>query len=128
MIADNITLPPDWQNWTMDKWRFEQWSGLSDDVLHTHVGLLLLVGAAIVLRRPPWHWLPWSIVLVVECINETYDMYQNTIQTTENSFKASVHDFWLTLLWPTLILLVFPWFARVRQRAATGAEDRPAEG
>jgi hypothetical protein len=126
-LPDNITLPPDWQNWTMDKWRFEQWSGLSDDVLHTHVGLLLLVTAALVLRRAPWHWLPWGIVFVVECANETYDMYQNKILTTENSLKASSHDFWLTLLWPTLILLLFPWFARIRQHTGT-AQEQSAEG
>ena len=99
-------------DWTLDKWRFEQWSGLSDDVLHVHAGLLLVFLVAVCLRQKPWHWAPWLVVVIAETVNEIHDLTQTAHPSSENTLAASWHDFWLTLLWPTVMLLAIPRFLR----------------
>ncbi|WP_375380944.1 hypothetical protein [uncultured Sphingomonas sp.] len=82
--------------------------GASDDTLHMTTGLLILTLAALVLRRPPWSLLPWMAVLIAETLNEAYDL---THGTDEGNWRDSWHDFWLTLLWPTVVLLIWRHFA-----------------
>ena len=94
---------------------------MSDDQLHIHVGLILLVAAAFVLRRPPWHWLPWLAVALTESVNEFYDVFQTAYVTDEGNWASAWHDVWLTMLWPTVIVLTFPWLAR-RIRPAEPAQ------
>lgn len=115
-----MKLPPlteHWQNLSFDKWWLSETLGISDDGLHVHGGLLVLMLAALVLRRPPWSWRPWLSVIVLETLNETYDMLQSSYPTAEASWRASGHDYWMTLAWPTIILLVFPPLIRRYGRA-----------
>ena len=102
-------------------------TGMSSDVLHIHVGLFLLIVAALVVRRAPWHWLPWSIVAVFELANESYDVLQTSYSTDEGNLGAAWHDVWLTMLWPTVILLTFRWLARRGERPAAEAGHERAE-
>lgn len=95
---------------------------MSDDMLHIHVGLILLIAAALILRRPPWHWLPWTCVAVIEAANELYDVLQTAYVTDEGNWPAAWHDFWLTMLWPTAIALTFPWLVR-RSRPTNAMPD-----
>ena len=97
---------------------------MSDDMLHIHVGLILLIAAAFVLRRPPWHWLPWLSVAAVEGVNELYDVFQTAYVTDEGNWASAWHDFWLTMLWPTAIALTFPWLSR--HAARRGDSSIPA--
>ena len=84
--------------------------GLSDDTLHMMTGLVILTLAALVLRRAPWSGWPWAAVLVAETVNEAYDL---THGGDEGNWRDSWHDFWITLLWPTIVLLVWrPWGVR----------------
>ena len=109
------SLPPlahQWQSFSYDKWWLSEALGITDDGLHMHAGLLLLMLAATLLRRPPWHWAPWLVVAAVETANEAHDMLQRTSATLEGSLRASSHDWWMTLAWPTVILLVFPRLIR----------------
>jgi hypothetical protein len=98
-------------------------AGVSDDVLHIFAGLGLVVLFAAVLRRAPWHWLPWLGALVLELANETYDLTQTSYVTGEGNFPAAWHDVWMTMLWPTVIVLAFP---RLAARADATAERRRA--
>lgn len=98
-------------NWTYLKGAISDATGLSPDCLHIQSGLLILVLAAMILRRPPWTWQPWLAVLVAETINESYDLLQAVYPTDEHNIPASLHDFWLTMFWPSAILLVFPRLA-----------------
>lgn len=91
---------------------------MSDDQLHIHAGLILLIAAAFVLRRPPWHWLPWLAVAAVEGANELYDVFQTAYVTDEGNWASAWHDFWLTMLWPTGIALTFPWLSQRGSPAA----------
>ena len=99
----------DWIYW---KTYLSLWFRVSDDVLHIHAGLLLLIVSAAVLRRPPWNWRPWLVAAVVEGANELYDVFQTAYVTSEGNWASARHDMLMTMLWPTVIVLTFPWFAR----------------
>ena len=105
-------LARDWPNWSVNKWRLGQLLGVSDDALHVCAGLGLLLVAGWLLRRPPWHWAPWLVVLLAEVANEAYDLTRPAGATTEANWAAAAHDLWLTLAWPTVILLLFPRLVR----------------
>jgi hypothetical protein len=101
-----------WFDWAADKWAFGTSTGLSSDVLHVHAGLLILMIAAVVWRRPPWSWRPWLTLAVIETANELYDLLQTSWPTSERSWIAGAEDWAQTMLWPTVILLVFPRLIR----------------
>jgi hypothetical protein len=104
-------------NWSIAKTDLSKITGLSDDALHVLSGMLVLTFAAYLLRRPPWTWRPWLVVAIAEAINEAYDLTQTLYPTDEGNFRASFHDFWLTLAWPTLILLLWPRFITLEHDA-----------
>lgn len=104
--------PSGWWNWTGDKSWIGQVTGLPDSTLHAHAGMAILVLAALVLRRKPWNWRCWLTVLVIETINEAYDLLQPFYPTDEGNLPASWFDMWNTMLWPTVILLTFAWLGR----------------
>lgn len=108
----------DWIYW---KTYLSLWLQVSDDVLHMHAGLALLVVAAFLLRRPPWDWRPWLVAAAIEALNEAYDLSQTAYATNEGNWPSAWHDAWLTMLWPTVIVLTFPWLAR-RIRPAAPAQ------
>lgn len=112
LIFTNTQLPAltdNWRNLLFDKWWLSERLGITDDGLHMHGGLLMLMLAAWLLRHPPWSWRPWLVVAVVETLNEIYDMLQHTAEST---LRASAHDWWMTMCWPTVILFVFPRLIR----------------
>lgn len=104
-------------NWTVAKMDLGKITGLPDDALHALSGMLVLTIAAYLLRRPPWTWQPWLTVVVAETINEAYDLTQTVFPTDEGNLRASLHDFWLTVTWPTLILLLWPRFVALEHDA-----------
>jgi hypothetical protein len=101
-------------NWSVWKMDLSKITGLPDDALHVLVGMLILTLAAFVLRRPPWSWRPWLVTVLAETVNEAYDLTQTVFPTDEGNVRGSLHDFWLTLLWPTLILLIYPYFVTLQ--------------
>lgn len=120
--GDITPLAGQW-DWIYYKSVLSLWLQVSDDVLHIHAGLLLLIGAAFLLRRAPWDWRPWLVVLVIESANELYDVFQTAYVTDEGNWPSAWHDLWLTMLWPTVILLVFPWLARRTAREMDAPEQ-----
>jgi hypothetical protein len=118
------TPPAIWWNWTFDKIEIGRLTGLADDTLHTHAGLLVITLAALILRRPPWDWRCWLAALAVELLNETWDLFQPFYPTDEGNIPASLHDLWVTMLWPTIILLTYPRLAR---RATRSTDQRFGE-
>jgi hypothetical protein len=86
------------------------WTGLDMDALHVHAGLLLLVAAALVTRRPlrsPW---PWLVVLAAELANEYYDYSYEIWPTRDEQFAESVRDVWNTMLVPSAVFVIARWF------------------
>ena len=99
---------------------------LSDDTMHMMTGMLILTLVALALRRAPWTVWPWAAVLAAETLNEIYDL---THGTDESNWRDSWHDFWITLLWPTIVLLVWRrWRARPEGAPVSGDEvEQPLE-
>jgi len=89
-------------------------TGLPDSTLHALVGMVLLYLGALVLRRPPWTWRPWLLLLVLELANETYDMLNPA--SGEDRLGESLHDLWLTMFCPTLMLVLTPLLVRLATR------------
>lgn len=113
MLRPDQIAPRVWPiDWIYLKSWLSLWLQVSDDSLHVSGGLLLLIAAAFALRRPPWHVRPWLAVLVAELLNEGYDLLQTSYETAEGNYPSSWHDLWLTMLWPTVILLIFPRWVR----------------
>jgi hypothetical protein len=78
--------------------------GLTNDAMHIHASLLILFGAAIILRRRPDSVWCWLIVLGAELFNEYTDLHgQGPGKATIN---AAMHDLYNTMFWPTIILLL----------------------
>lgn len=80
--------------------------GLSQDSLHTYMGFVLFFGAALLLRKPPSHPLPWLIVAVLALLKEAWDIHSAQMAGSEwSAFKASV-DVLSIVFWPTVIMLM----------------------
>jgi hypothetical protein len=103
--------------WQLAKAWVGETTGLPDSTLHVLGGMFLLLAAAAVLRRVIWDWRPWLVLLLLEIANEVHDMLNPA--SGENRLGASLHDFWLTMLCPTLIALLGGWLyrnAKARER------------
>lgn len=101
----------------MVKLQLHQQLQISDDALHIHVGMAILLLAALALRRPPWDWYAVLVVAVIETVNEIYDMRSLANDPHyEGTAFDSAHDFVLTMLWPVTIAVTFPIFLRVLKR------------
>lgn len=97
----------------------ERMSGLSGDVLHAFTGVIVLVAVHTATRRStPRH--AWLAVLGVESLNEMLDM-SRPAGAAENDWAASLHDLWITLFLPTV--LVFLWPALTRPRTSPAPDD-----
>ena len=118
-----MTWPDFWLN--TKNWIVQE-TALPDSALHALFGMTLLMVGAALLRRTPWHWGPWSFVLALELINETYDMLNP--DSHENNLGASLHDLWLTMFSPTLLLLATPALIRwAAGRRSADSLEQPLE-
>jgi len=104
--------------WTVNGYvRFVDWiakeTGFEDQLLHVHAGLLVLLLARIVTRRPLSSPIPLACVAAAELINEIFDRLHKG-----RWMPDTTSDVINTLLWPVLIfaLLRF-WPGRVRGRS-----------
>ncbi len=84
--------------------------GLTNDAMHVHASLLILLVSAVMLRRRPDSVWCWLIVFAAELFNEYADL--KGMAPGEDSIRASVHDLYNTMFWPTTLLvlgrLIFP--------------------
>jgi hypothetical protein len=95
--------------WTTKR-ALSAWSGMSEDLLHVHLGLLIFVVAALLFRRRLHSPLPLAAVAVVALANEVIDVVADPGWEGVPAFWDVVN----TLLWPTVLFLV----ARRRQALA----------
>ncbi len=94
--------------WGGYKTAIETFLGLSADAVHVQVGVLLLIFFAVLTRKRLYHWLPWCLVLLIECINEFIDMCQPS-GSVESNWPASQHDILNTMFLPTVLILMLRW-------------------
>jgi hypothetical protein len=92
-------------------------SGLDDVAWHLLAGVVLLLVGAALFRRVPWNWRALILPVGLELINEANDLWVQA--SGESTLGSSIHDLWVTLLLPVLIVLVTPWL--IRRDAARAA-------
>ncbi len=78
-----------------------QVTGMSEDLIHVHVGLAIFVITALVLRRRMRSSIPLSVVALLAFVNELLDY-----GTPEWELGSSVLDFVNTLVWPLVLFLL----------------------
>lgn len=98
-------------------------TGLHMDALHVHAGVLLQLGAALVLRRSIASPLPWMAVLAVALLNEGYDLRAEIWPTRDEQYAAAIKDMWNTMLLPTLLMLGCRLVPRLFHRGGRSAGD-----
>ena len=81
-------------------------TGLSKDALHIYVGLGVWLLAAALFRRSITVLRPWLAVLVVACVIEAFDAFDDWVQLGGWRYMASLHDVVNTLFWPTVLALL----------------------
>ncbi len=97
---------------------------LSPDALHVHMSLFLLFGIALIVRRRPDTWIPWTALLLFELGNEINDVMHHSLLTPLNDRAAALHDLLNTMFWPTILLM----FGRILfPRSAPKAIEAEAE-
>ncbi len=115
------------QRWIVYKTWLADNVGLTNDALHVHGGLLILVLTALIIRRRPDSILCWSIVLIAELFNEYSDIHGEA--PGEATINAGLHDVYNTMFWPTVLLLtgwlLFP--KRAKRIPVVENTDEPAE-
>lgn len=84
-------------------------SGISMDALHILVGFGIFLFAALVLRRSVASPLPWLAILLLEICNEAYDLHVEIWPDPGSQLGEAAKDILLTMILPTLLLLVARW-------------------
>ncbi len=79
---------------------------LAKDALHVYVGLILLLGSALLFGWKLSSWKPWALVALAAVTGEIWDLIDNAIVHTPLDLWASWHDIWNTLFWPSMILVL----------------------
>ncbi len=105
--------------WAEIKLELSRITGLGTDVLHIHVGVLVLCIAALALRRHPISIWPWLALLVLEISNELADLMLDGMGSEEATLGAGLHDLLNTMAGPTLLLLVAWLHHRLKGNART---------
>ena len=113
--------------WQQVKEIVEAWTGLERDALHVYAAVGVHLCAAIIVRRPLSHILPWLCVLGIECANEAYDLLNDRL-VEQWEIAAGLHDLWNTMLLPSLMLLLARYApALAVGRARPNSSEAPEE-
>lgn len=110
-------------NWLQIKYEIATTTGLAQDALHVHAGILVMLAAALVMRRPvssPW---PWLVVLLIELANEAIDLTNYMPGSRSIGEGGTIRDIWNTMLAPTIL-----WLAARYTRVFVPNEAREISG
>jgi Na+(H+)/acetate symporter ActP len=88
------------------KMAVEQNVSFSNDALHILGGVLLQLVIAFALRTSLASFTPWLIVLALELANEWNDLYMEIWPNRAEQLGESAKDIILTMLLPTVLLIV----------------------
>jgi len=125
-----VPAPHDWHH--IKEW-IERAAGLNMDALHIHVGLAILVLAALILRKPLRSPIPWLVLLALELANEYYDWTYEIWPGPDRQLQAAegIRDIWNTMAVPTFLLVAsrfFPGLFTGRRKTASAADPGEAGG
>jgi hypothetical protein len=109
----------------MDFKEFVEFStGFSRDSLHVILGVCFQLLVAATLKTSVSRWLPWFVVFTAAAANELHDLVFEYWDWPARQFGESVKDIVLTMILPTLILLLakyMPWL--FQQPTGEGSSD-----
>jgi hypothetical protein len=92
--------------WYQVKLFIEHASGISMDALHILVGFVLFLLAALLLRTGVASLRPWLALLVLELLNEGYDLRVEIWPNLGSQLGEGAKDILLTMALPTLLALL----------------------
>ena len=105
-----------WRNaWFESKASLKEALGISEDVLHVHVGLAVFLALALLLRR--WRFgvlIAWVALIFLQVVNEALDARDWIMWTGDVNWAETAGDFGQTLFWPTVLLLLWAGISRRR--------------
>ncbi len=77
------------------------------DALHIYAAVGIQLAVAALSRRSLAHWLPWTVVLAAEIMNEGFDMwFGEEPHIARWQVDGATHDFFNTMALPTLLMLL----------------------
>ena len=95
------------RSWADAKAAIEQIFPFDPAWLHLGMGVLIFLGAALVVRKPTSSWLPWLLVAILAALNEIVDVALDERSNTGIVYKESAGDFLVTIAIPTLLLIIW---------------------
>src|SRR3954452_8472778 len=110
--------------WYQAKMFIEHAIFFSSDALHVLVGMAAWVVIALVWRRPLSEWRPWLAVLVLLLLNETVDLWGERWPDPGMQYGESAKDLLLTMILPTLFMVLVRSTPRLFSRTGRGARRR----
>ena len=75
------------------------------DDCHVIGGILIQLLAALLLRKTLSSFVPWSLLLVLELINEAHDLWFEVWPNTLEQYGEGMKDIFLTMLLPTILVV-----------------------
>ena len=100
-------------DWKQTKDFVEKSVTISSDSLHVLGGVVVMLGAALLLRKPLSSLLPWLVVLALICINEAIDLQYPQWKVPAMDLGESAKDLMLTMALPTMMLVFARLFPRL---------------
>ena len=91
--------------WIRVKLVASELAGVSQDGLHILFGFLAFLAAAAILRRSVASPLPWLAVLILEILNEVFDLAAGAAAWVAPMWPGSVKDVVTTMSVPTALLI-----------------------
>ncbi len=91
-------------SWEEAKLFLEHSIDVSTESLHVIAGVLILLLAAGLLRKPVSNLWPWFVVLALTCLNEFIDLWSSQWPHPGMQFGESVKDVVVTMLLPSVLL------------------------
>jgi hypothetical protein len=88
-------------------------SGWPRDTLHVIGGVILQLAVALCLRRTIADWRPWTTVLLLQLLNEAYDLWLERWPSAALQLGEGLRDIVATMLLPTLLLVAARWCPRL---------------
>jgi hypothetical protein len=81
-------------------------TGIPDEALHVLLGLTVYFLCVLIFRVPLRSWWPWLAVLALQLINEASDAIGDLPRRNGIEVRGTILDTAITLLLPTIIVLI----------------------
>ena len=92
-------------SWHQGKLFIEHTLAVSHDTLHVIVGILVMLVAALVSRKPLSSWWPWLWTFAVILWSETVDLWTYRWSDPGMEYGEGAKDLLLTMFLPTILML-----------------------